>query len=49
MAAVEGIGGHQFIYIWVGSSCLKSGLDHDLLDQIKFQPQGFYFGLQIRS
>ena len=24
MAAVEGIGGHQFIYIVVGLSCLKS-------------------------
>ena len=27
----------------------KPGLDHDLLDQMKFQPQGFYFGLQILS
>ena len=39
MAAIEGIGGHQFIYIWymrekktvprVGSSCIKPGMDHE--------------------
>ena len=50
MAAVEGIGDHQFISIWYfGSSCLKPGLDHDLLDQVKFQSQGFYLEVQIRS
>ena len=35
MAAVEGIGCHQVIYIWN----IKPELDHDLLDQIKFQLQ----------
>ena len=53
MAAVEGIGCHQVIYIWhikkkqKKTACLKPGLDHDVLDQIKFQLQGFYFSLQI--
>ena len=54
MAAVEGIGDQQFIFIWYmrakkKKKKIKPGLDHDLLDQIKFQLQGFYLGLQIPS